>query len=76
MEPNPARAKEARLCTKDVARKLNVSVDTIKRRSRLLNILPTFPGHAANLWSETDVHKLERRWQRRQRRLYLAKLKT
>lgn len=60
MEPNP----EARLCNKQLAARLGVSVRTLKRRSKLVGIRPTFPLHSREGWSEADAAKLERRWQR------------
>ncbi len=49
--------------SKDLARTLQVSVRTIHRLARRLDVPPTVDSYACQRWSQTDADELVRRWQ-------------
>jgi hypothetical protein len=58
-EPNP---KERLLCNKEIASMWGVSLRTVTKRMKLLNVLPTVPLHSRNEWSRDDFEELVRKW--------------
>jgi uncharacterized protein YdaU (DUF1376 family) len=49
---------EKALCTKAVTEITGLSARSLRRWSHLLKILPTFPLHSQNEWSQADVDRL------------------
>jgi hypothetical protein len=62
-EPNPPSGHL--LCNKDLAAAWGVSLRTVSKRLRLLNVMPTVPLHSRNEWSVPDFHKVQCKWLKR-----------
>ena len=50
------------LCQKDLARLMGLSVDSVKRWLKRLDLHPTCEGHAAHRWSEADAEIFIEAW--------------